>query len=309
MRYHSSTPDIDARGVYAAKLGNLTAINSGQISADPANIGTVSWTYQASKGNLGATGSAEKLGTQNVRTELHNGWRSMAGEADLGLFGALKIISADVAADPVFGLVGYGCEVVRSGSVYEVSPRDGIGQRVNVLPLKLYLQVQQDQIVASSLAKDRVELTLKSRKAGAHANEVSLEGMDAGTYGVWTDGVRTGTVTASAGKTMVVPFQMGAAATTTVVVQSPTTMVEPPRPARAFTAVRDGRSWWLHAPDRLAGEQDARLVLRDAAGTVLGRFGASSQERVRWTPSRGGFVVATLEGGKSVRKVGSFLAW
>ncbi len=309
MRYHSSTPDLDARGVYAAKLGNFTAVNSGQISADPANIGTVSWTYQASKGNLGATGSAEKLGTQSVRTELHNGWRSMAGEADLGLFGALKIISSDVAQDPVFGLVGYGCEVERAGVVYTVTPRDGIGQRVNVLPLKLYLQVQQDQIVASSLSKDRVELSLKSRKAGAHANELSLEGLVAGTYGVWTDGVRTGTVTASVGKTTVVSFPMGAAATTTVVVQSPTTTVEPARPARAFLVVRDGRSWWLQVPERLAGEQDARLVLRDASGTVLARFEITAQDRVRWIPARGGFVVATLEGGTTVRKVGSFLAW
>lgn len=30
MRYHSKTPDLEARTVYAAKLGNFTAINSGQ---------------------------------------------------------------------------------------------------------------------------------------------------------------------------------------------------------------------------------------------------------------------------------------
>jgi hypothetical protein len=309
MRHHSATPDLDARQVYAAKLGNFTAINSGQISADPANVGTVSWTYQASKGNLGATGSAEKLGTQNVRTELHNGWRSMAGEADLGLFGALKIISSDVAQDPVFGLVGYGCEVSKTGESYAVSPRDAIGQRINVLPIKLYLQVQQDQILSSSLATHRVELSLKSRKAGAHSNKVSLEGLDAGTYGVWTDGVRTSTVTAVAGKTLDVTFTMGAASTTSLLLQSPTSSVAVARPTRPFAAVRDGNAWLVQAPERLEGEQGAALVLRDASGNVLARWDETSRETIRWTAGRSGFVVATLEGGSSRRALGSFFAW
>ena len=309
MRYHSATPDLDARQVYAAKLGNFTAINSGQISADPANIGTVSWTYQASKGNLGATGSAEAQGAKNVRTELHNGWRSMAGEADLGLFGALKIISSDVAQDPIFGLVGYGCDVSRSGDAYLVSPRDAIGQRINVLPIKLYLQAQQDQILSSSLASDRVELSLKSRKAGAHSSKVSLEGLAPGTYGVWTDGVRTGTVTAVAGKALEVPFAMGAGATTSLLLQSPTSGIAVARSARSFAAVRDGNAWLLQAPDLLEGERGGALVLRDASGNVLARWAGASGHQVRWIPGRSGFVVATLEGGSSRRALGSFLAW
>jgi hypothetical protein len=36
--------------------------------------------------------------------KLHAGWREMTGEADLGLFGAIRILSADVANDPIFGL-------------------------------------------------------------------------------------------------------------------------------------------------------------------------------------------------------------
>ena len=32
-----------------------------------------------------------------------NGWRGMTGESDLGLFGAIKILSSDVAIDPISG--------------------------------------------------------------------------------------------------------------------------------------------------------------------------------------------------------------
>jgi len=309
MRYHSSTPDLDARGVYAAKLGNFTAVNSGQIDADPANIGTVSWTYQAEKGNLGAQGSAEAEGAKRVRTELHNGWRSMAGEADLGLFGALKIISSDVAQDPVFGLVGYGCDVSQTGSVYTVAPRDAIGQRINVLPLKLYLAAQQDQIASAILSSDRLELSLKSRKSGAHPNLVSVEGLAAGTYGVWVDGVRAGSVTAKAGTPLEVAFTMSASTSTSLVVQSPSTAVVPTPRARAFSAVREGGAYRLVRPAPKPGEESADLVLREASGAVLARFRSSADESVSWTPSRGGFVVATLEGGRAPRQVGAFLAW
>ena len=84
---------------YAGKLANFTVINSGQIDADPDNIGTVAWTYQAEMGNDTA------LGTGGGK--LHNGWRQMFGEADLALFGAGENCFLYVAMDPVFGLFGY----------------------------------------------------------------------------------------------------------------------------------------------------------------------------------------------------------
>jgi hypothetical protein len=309
MRYHSKTPDLDARTVYPAKLGNFTAINSGQISADPANIGTVSWTYQASKGNLGATGSAEAEGAKNLRTELHNGWRSMAGEADLGLFGALKIISSDVAQDPVFGLVGYGCVASRTGSVYTVSPRDGIGQRINVLPLRLYLSVQQDQITNAVVSKDIVQLVVKSRKPGAHANKVSIEGLSAGSYTVSVDGVETGKVNVVAGKTLDVPFAMNASDSTEIVIKSPISGAIPRHGDRGISVVRDGGAYKLRCGPPERGEENATLVLRDASGIELARLTRPFETAISWTPSRRGFVVASLEGGKTRRGIGSFMAW
>ncbi|HEX7057655.1 MAG TPA: DUF5695 domain-containing protein, partial [Bacilli bacterium] len=87
VRNHSANPEVEQRLSYAAKIANVGAINSGQISSDAADIGAASWTYQAMKGNYGA------LGLDGG--PLFNGWRGMTGEADLGLFGAIKILSAD----------------------------------------------------------------------------------------------------------------------------------------------------------------------------------------------------------------------
>jgi len=309
MRYHSTSPDLEARGTYAAKLANFTAVNSGQIDADPANIGAVSWTYQAMKGNFGAQGSAERQGAANVRTELHNGWRSMSGEADLGLFGGLKIISADVANDPIFGLVGYGCDATLTGNVYSVSPRDGIGQRVNILPIKLYVTAQQDQITTATLSKDIVDLVFKSRKAGAHANKVSIEGLSAGSYTVTVDGVATGNATVTAGKPLEVPFTMSASASTEIVIKSPLAGIATNGGVRQLLATRQGNAYLLRLGSPLAGEENATLVLRDASGTELARWDRPFATAPTWTPSRKGFVVATLESDKIRRGAGSFLAW
>ena len=65
------------------------------------------WTYQGMKGNV----YVNSFDPPGPTSTLHNGWRQMSGEADLGLFGAIRILSADVANDPVFGLTGYGCNV------------------------------------------------------------------------------------------------------------------------------------------------------------------------------------------------------
>jgi len=271
-------------------------------------VGTVSWTYQASKGNLGATGSAEAEGTRKVRTELHNGWRSMSGEADLGLFGALKIISADVANDPIFGLVGYGCDVSKSGDNYTVSPRDAIGQRINILPAKLYLTVQQDQITKAILSKDVADLILASRKSGAHTNRVSIEGLSAGSYDVTVDGVASGTATVTSGKALDLDFRMNASSTTNIVIKSPLAGVLANRDVGKFSAAREGAKYLLRCGAMLAGEEDASLVLRDASGSELARLGHPFEGEVSWTPSLKGFVVATLESDKMHRAVGSFLA-
>jgi glucan-binding repeat-containing protein len=167
---------------YAAKLGNLTCINSGQIDADPENIGAAAWTYQAEMGNLGGQGTGGG--------KLHNGWRQMTGEADLGLFGAVQILSSDVAEDPIFGLFGYGCEVYEDNGYYVVTPLDGLYTKLNLINEELYLELERDQYTAAKISnqKNNLEFTIKNLEKTQHTSEVTLYGLKEGAYTLLVDG-------------------------------------------------------------------------------------------------------------------------
>lgn len=155
---------------YAAKLANLTSVNSGQIDADPENIGAAAWTYQAVLGHLGGMGVGGG--------KLHNGWRQMAGEADLGLFGALRFLSADVARDEVFGLYGYGCDVTDADGVCRITPRDGLGRRLNFINEGVSLELSAGRIVKAEAAADlsRIALTVCGYGAGCVAARLTVTG-------------------------------------------------------------------------------------------------------------------------------------
>jgi len=183
---------------YAAKLGNLTSVNSGQINSDPDTIGTVVWAYQSELGDIAETG--------DVR---YNGWRHRAGESGLGLWGALRILSADVATDPVFGLFGYGCEVSDNGSAYEVTPLDGVQQRLHLIDEEIYIELNRDQYTKAVVNKDGTgfTLTVDSNSTGEkHDLELEVYGLAAGSYQIQS-GNYTGTFTAAEGETekVVVP--------------------------------------------------------------------------------------------------------
>ncbi|WP_079409464.1 DUF5695 domain-containing protein [Paenibacillus ferrarius] len=218
IRNHSTTPEVEQRLSYAAKFANVGAINSGQISSDAANIGAVSWTYQAEKGNYGA------LGLDGG--PLFNGWRGMSGEADLGLFGALKILSADIAVDPIFGLYGYGADVTQSGSSYVITPKDGVFKRLNLITEKLSMELERDQYSSATvaIAKNNVSFTLKNlTPTAAHTTKVSFSGLAAGTYDVLLNNAVVGSVSAANGSKTTVSLNIGTAATYEVKLQAGTT--------------------------------------------------------------------------------------
>ena len=183
---------------YASKLGNLTCVNSGQICVDPETIGTVAWSYQSEMGDYAAVG--------DIR---YNGWRHRAGESGLGLWGALRILSADVATDPIFGLFGYGCEVNDNGSAYEVTPLDGVQQRLHLIDEEIYIELNRDQYTKAVVNKDGTGFTLTVDSNGTgdkHDLELEVYGLAAGSYQIQA-GDYTGTFTAAEGGTekVVVP--------------------------------------------------------------------------------------------------------
>ncbi len=171
---------IAQRVNYGGKLANFTCINSGQIDSDEENIGTVSWTYQAELGNNGGQGTGGG--------KLHNGWRQMAGEADLGLFGALEIISSDVARDVIFGLTGYGCEVSESKDKYTIIPRDGLFMRLNLINERLSVEIMGATYEKAVVNKDknRIEFTMKDD--GSYTS-ITVSGLEKGArYALYENG-------------------------------------------------------------------------------------------------------------------------
>ncbi len=185
LRYVDRDMTEDERAVaqrvnYAGKLANFTCINSGQIDYDTENIGTVSWTYQAELGHNGGQGTGGG--------KLHNGWRQMAGEADLGLFGALEIISADVARDPVFGLFGYGCEVSETHDSYTVIPRDALFMRLNFINEHISLELTGATYKKAVLAKNKEYIELDVTDDGAFT-EIKVDGLEKGKmYALYSNG-------------------------------------------------------------------------------------------------------------------------
>jgi len=222
VRNHSTTPEVEQRMTYAAKIANVGAINSGQISSDPADIGAVAWTYQAEKGNYDALG----LGGG----PLQNGWRGMSGEADLGLFGAIRILSSDVAVDPIFGLYCYGCDVTQSGGNYQVTPKDGVFQKLNLITQKFNMTMERDKYTSATVAtaKNFVNFTLKNVTPGtAHTTKVSFTGLAAGTYQILVDNNVAGSVNATGGTTTV-SLGIGTAATYDIKLQQGAAVNGPP---------------------------------------------------------------------------------
>ncbi|HVT09665.1 MAG TPA: DUF5695 domain-containing protein, partial [Polyangia bacterium] len=218
VRTQSQAPELDERLSYAAKIANIGAINSGQMDTNPANLGTVAWTYQAMKGNV----YVNSFDPGN--SKLHEGWRQMSGEADLGLFGAIRILSADVTVDPVFGLTGYGCNVVQSDSCLAVTPTDGVFKRLNLITQKLSVALDRDRYTAATASSknDALGFTLQNQRPGsAHTTHVTITGMAPGAYPLSVGGAAAGTVTATAGAPLVVSIMVGAEATTAVQIGTP----------------------------------------------------------------------------------------
>ncbi len=195
---------------YAGKVAGLATINSGQISNAPANIGASSWSYQAERGNLGTLGVG---GGANVK--LNNGWRGMTGESDLGLWGTLQTLSADVVTDdPIFGVVGYGADVSQDQYSTTIIPKDGLQRRLNLVTQQFSVDLENDaysQAIVGSNSAD-LRLDMLNRTGAAHSGVAEVSGLAQGSYAVIVNGVQQRTVNvyrpASAAGTLPAPTRV-----------------------------------------------------------------------------------------------------
>jgi hypothetical protein len=270
---------------HGAKTANFSCVNSGQIDADPANIGATAWCYQSQKGNWGYS----YCGGGN----LHNGWWQMSGESDLALFGALRLISSDVANDPVFGLFGYGCDVTDAGTRYGIVPHDGIFKRLNMVSLKMSLLLEQDQYSAATIGKSKnyVEFTLRNMKTAAHTTKVSVAGLPAGNFDVLVDNVRTGTFAASAGVTSDVLIAVGTAVSYNIKILPQGTVVrgsgglKPPQYTIGIAPVKNGLR--IDYCPSMSNAKSPSLAVFGPQGERLGFRGSIPAGRSLWKPGTG----------------------
>jgi hypothetical protein len=188
---------------YAGKLACFATVNAGQISAHPDNIGASSWTYQAERGALGTLGVG---GGKDA--ELLNGWRGMTGESDLGLWGALRTLSADVVTDdPIFGTLGYGADVRETGKAWVVKPRDGLRRRIHLVHERISVDARTDQISKATIARDATSVVIEFENVTRAKKKGVLEvsGLAKGTYTVRAGGAKQESVTVDPDPSATVP--------------------------------------------------------------------------------------------------------
>ena len=105
----------------------------------------------------------------------------MTGEADFWEYwGALKVrVQLSVSVDPIFGLTGYGCDVVQNGSNYVITPKDGVNKRLNLITQKLNIDAQAGPVAIcySSTTKDYVDFTMLNQDLTAHTTKVTFTGL------------------------------------------------------------------------------------------------------------------------------------
>ncbi len=196
LKYQNNDSDYDrawaARVNYAAKLSNFNAVNMGQISDK--YVGSVSWRYNMYKSGNG-TINVNDGGTR----VMNNGWNDFSGESEEGLYGSLLRISSDVVGDdPIFGLVGYGCQASKSNDNYTVTPQDGIGKRINLIDEKVYVELVQDKCTSAVISKDGTSFKLKVEPSVSeeHISQINLSGagIASGYYSITVDGKEAGQV-------------------------------------------------------------------------------------------------------------------
>lgn len=115
-----------ARVASGAYFGGWANVNSGQIDANPSNIGAASWQYQSQKG------AGEPPW---VFMPMLKGWWAWSGEADLGFWGGLRAATVSVVDDPAIGLHAFGGSLTVDGRDIVIQPQDGVGQRLMLFNL------------------------------------------------------------------------------------------------------------------------------------------------------------------------------
>jgi len=193
---------------YASYLSSWSLMNTGRPDTNygfwypgPENDGAAGWQFMSTKVGNAWMGSSFPGGVTEPRGPWH-----YDGEIDLGFGGALRMAATIVTKDPTFGWFAYGGATTDRGASLDVSPRDGLRRRLDVvipdasLPFaedvrRLKIELDRDGFAAGGLITVDKELktirfSLENRTANAHTTTLTLAMPLNSKYEVRQDGVR-----------------------------------------------------------------------------------------------------------------------
>jgi len=199
---------------YASALSSWALINSGPSPnygfwySGLANDGAAGWGFQTRK--TGPTWLQNRI--------VNRGPWYYDGEIELGFSGGIRSACSVVTQDSVFGLFGYGCDVTLAGNDYLIVPKDGLRERLSVMPVGLSLELNRDSYTAATVREtgDFVSFALQNERTNAHTTEIEVTGLAAGTYSAKVNSVQQFTFTVSAGESKTLELNIPAGSGVTI---------------------------------------------------------------------------------------------
>ncbi len=200
---------------YGSYLSSWALMNTAPAGDNPywypssSNDGAIGWAFKPEKnGPIWLQGR-----------NLDRGIWYYNGEIDLGLCGALRMAKSIVAQDPVFGLVGFGCDVQHNGTSYEVVLKDGLREWLVMHNLGLELRLNRDSFAAGrpvqiDQSQGAIGFTLENEWPDSHTTLFNIRGLSAGTYRIKVNNTEQSTlIVANPDDTIAINLDIGTDAT------------------------------------------------------------------------------------------------
>jgi hypothetical protein len=180
------------RQAYAAVTASWANIRK----TDDENDGAANWVFHVENGR--------------------HGWAPADGEIPIGFFGGLLAAASIVNDDPLFGLIGYGCELEKQGDAFRVTPRDGVRQRFHYLPGGLSLTLSRDWFERISFNGNltQIEFALRSSFNKPHETTLKVTHPKGGSFSL-KSGEQTLKIDLPCGKPLAVALPFGNSQTQT----------------------------------------------------------------------------------------------
>jgi len=197
---------------YASYLSSWALVNSGTAES---NYGY----WFPGRENDGAAGGGFEVRPWGRawlgNKEMGRGSWWYSGEIDLGFNGGLRTAATVVAEDPLFGLIAYGGDLTKKGSMLAVIPKDGLrarlhgllgGKKISLVFDRDGLAKNQPVLMNENLAQ--ISFTVENRSGEAHQTLLEITST-AGEYEVTVDKQRIESMPTPAGVRVAIPVRVG----------------------------------------------------------------------------------------------------